>query len=147
MNLKQVRGDRGDGVEVGRPRLLRCCWSGRLALVVHGRAIVRRERLGEERRRRRPPREGRVPVPSPTATTAKTNNAGPERYFAPLVQGREPQQREREQARHEPKAEEDREVEYFYDLVLRPNLTDALASSRLCLLVLVSYRPLAGRKP
>ena len=86
VKLKQVRGDRGDGVEVGRSRLLRCCWSGRLALIIHGRAVVRRERLGEERRRRRPPREGRVPVPSPAAATAKTNNAGPERDLAALVQ-------------------------------------------------------------
>ena len=122
MKLKQVRGDGGDGVEVRGSRLLRCCWSGRLALVVHGRAVVRRERPGEERRRRRPPREGRVPVPSPAAATTKTNDTRPERDLAALVQGREPQQREREQACHEPKEEEDREVEYFDDLVLRPDL-------------------------
>ena len=106
MNLKQVRGDRGDGVEVGRSRLLRCC--RRLALILHGRAIVRRERLCEERRRRRPPREGRVPVPSPAAATAETNNAGPERDLAALVQGRETQQRECKQPRHEPKEEDPR---------------------------------------
>ena len=54
--LKQVGRDRGDGVEVRRSRLLRgdLGRTVRLALIVHGRAIVRRERLGEERRRRRP---------------------------------------------------------------------------------------------
>ena len=42
------------------------------------------------------------------------------------MQGREPQQRERDQSRHEPEEEEDREVENFHDLVLRPDLADAL---------------------
>ena len=87
--LEKVRGDRGDGVEVGRSRLLRGdLGRSRARVILHGRRIIRGERPGEERRRRRPPRQGRVPVPSPAAATAKTNNAGPERNLAALVEGR-----------------------------------------------------------